>query len=91
MGFHSLFLFVRAIPLRSELLFFFNFIFHLSPIGVTELFFLVSKTVEAERISVDHVAHLKPSDGGSAATQCEPLSPPSFLFLSLTFFAENLK
>ena len=29
------------------------------------------KTVEAERISVDHVAHLKPSDGGSAATQCE--------------------
>jgi len=25
--------------------------------------------VEAERISVDHVAHLKPSDGGSAATQ----------------------
>ncbi|URE00438.1 COP9 signalosome complex subunit [Musa troglodytarum] len=24
---------------------------------------------EAERISVDHVAHLKPSDGGSAATQ----------------------
>ncbi|RXI04023.1 hypothetical protein DVH24_038297, partial [Malus domestica] len=26
-------------------------------------------TVEAERISVDHVAHLKPSDGGSAATQ----------------------
>ena len=31
------------------------------------------KTVEAERISVDHVAHLKPSDGGSAATQCECL------------------
>lgn len=29
------------------------------------------KTVEAERISVDHVAHLKPSDGGSAATQCK--------------------
>jgi len=29
------------------------------------------KTVEAERISVDHVAHLKPSDGGSAATQRE--------------------
>ncbi|CAA0815497.1 COP9 signalosome complex subunit 6a [Striga hermonthica] len=25
--------------------------------------------MEAERISVDHVAHLKPSDGGSAATQ----------------------
>lgn len=25
----------------------------------------------AERISVDHVAHLKPSDGGSAATQCK--------------------
>lgn len=31
---------------------------------------LSMKTVEAERISVDHVAHLKPSDGGSAATQC---------------------
>ncbi|CAF2028475.1 unnamed protein product [Brassica napus] len=30
------------------------------------------ETVEAERISVDHVAHLKPSDGGSAATQCKP-------------------
>ncbi|KAL8135473.1 hypothetical protein AgCh_010205 [Apium graveolens] len=27
------------------------------------------RTVEAERISVDHVAHLKPSHGGSAATQ----------------------
>ncbi|XP_051203358.1 COP9 signalosome complex subunit 6 [Lolium perenne] len=27
------------------------------------------ETVEAERISVDHVAHLKPSDGSSAATQ----------------------
>ncbi|CAN8326002.1 unnamed protein product [Cochlearia groenlandica] len=27
------------------------------------------ETVESERISVDHVAHLKPSDGGSAATQ----------------------
>ncbi|XP_022848342.1 COP9 signalosome complex subunit 6a-like isoform X3 [Olea europaea var. sylvestris] len=27
------------------------------------------ETVEAERISIDHVAHLKPSDGGSAATQ----------------------
>lgn len=32
---------------------------------------LLFKTVEAERISVDHVAHLKPSDGGSAATQRE--------------------
>lgn len=30
------------------------------------------QTVEAERISVDHVAHLKPSDGGSAATQRKP-------------------
>ncbi|KAK1310947.1 COP9 signalosome complex subunit 6a [Acorus calamus] len=29
----------------------------------------IIETVEAERISVDHVAHLKPSDGGSAATQ----------------------
>ncbi|KAL9274129.1 COP9 signalosome complex subunit 6a-like protein [Drosera capensis] len=27
------------------------------------------ETVEAERISVDHVAHLKPADGGSAGTQ----------------------
>lgn len=27
------------------------------------------ETVEAERISVDHVAHIKPSDGSSAATQ----------------------
>ncbi|KAB2616738.1 COP9 signalosome complex subunit 6a-like [Pyrus ussuriensis x Pyrus communis] len=31
--------------------------------------FLTQGTVEAERISVDHVAHLKPSDEGSAATQ----------------------
>jgi hypothetical protein len=30
--------------------------------------------VEAERISVDHVAHIKPSDGSSAATQCNFLS-----------------
>ncbi|KVI02393.1 JAB1/Mov34/MPN/PAD-1, partial [Cynara cardunculus var. scolymus] len=29
----------------------------------------IYESVEAERISVDHVAHLKPSDGGSAATQ----------------------
>ncbi|KAG4958593.1 hypothetical protein JHK87_035226 [Glycine soja] len=28
-----------------------------------------SNTIEAERISVDHFAYLKPSDGGSAATQ----------------------
>lgn len=31
----------------------------------------VVQTVEAERISVDHVAHIKPSDGSSAATQCK--------------------
>jgi len=41
--------------------------------GVPSLIFVKSnytiETVEAERISVDHVAHLKPSDGGSAATQ----------------------
>ncbi|KAL6203606.1 hypothetical protein ACLB2K_027306 [Fragaria x ananassa] len=44
--------------------------------GVPQLIFVsssytieVGHTVEAERISVDHVAHLKPSDGGSAATQ----------------------
>ncbi|KHG07829.1 COP9 signalosome complex subunit 6a -like protein [Gossypium arboreum] len=40
--------------------------------GVPQLIFVRSsytiETVEAERISVDHVAHLKPS-GGSAATQ----------------------
>ncbi|CAI0399207.1 unnamed protein product [Linum tenue] len=32
---------------------------------------------EAERISVDHVAQLKPSDGGSTATQCKLLCPCS--------------
>ncbi|KAJ6845205.1 COP9 signalosome complex subunit 6a [Iris pallida] len=41
--------------------------------GIPQLIFVTSnytiETVEAERISVDHVAHLKPSDGGSAATQ----------------------
>ncbi|KAL7130662.1 hypothetical protein ABFS83_13G149800 [Erythranthe nasuta] len=41
--------------------------------GNPQLIFVQSsytiETVEAERISVDHVAHLKPSDGGSAATQ----------------------
>ncbi|KAJ9173908.1 hypothetical protein P3X46_016997 [Hevea brasiliensis] len=41
--------------------------------GIPQLIFVSSsytiETVEAERISVDHVAHLKPSDGGSAATQ----------------------
>ncbi|KAL6644595.1 hypothetical protein ACP70R_016203 [Stipagrostis hirtigluma subsp. patula] len=41
--------------------------------GSPQLIFVRSnytiETVEAERISVDHVAHLKPSDGGSAATQ----------------------
>ncbi|XP_072986625.1 COP9 signalosome complex subunit 6a [Typha latifolia] len=43
--------------------------------GIPQLIFVRSnytiETVEAERISVDHVAHLKPSDGGSAATQCK--------------------
>lgn len=41
--------------------------------GNPQLIFVKSnytiETVEAERISVDHVAHLKPSDGSSAATQ----------------------
>ncbi|GFQ00307.1 cop9 signalosome complex subunit 6a [Phtheirospermum japonicum] len=41
--------------------------------GNPQLIFVKSsygiETVEAERISVDHVAHLKLSDGGSAATQ----------------------
>ncbi|CAI7813703.1 unnamed protein product [Closterium sp. NIES-54] len=40
--------------------------------GVPSLIFVSStytiETVEAERISVDHVAHIKPSDGSSAAT-----------------------
>ncbi|KAF8014954.1 hypothetical protein BT93_H0678 [Corymbia citriodora subsp. variegata] len=43
--------------------------------GIPQLIFVHAsytiETVEAERISVDHVAHLKPSDGGTAATQCE--------------------
>ncbi|KAF9590419.1 hypothetical protein IFM89_035254 [Coptis chinensis] len=41
--------------------------------GIPQLNFVRSsytiETVEVERISGDHVAHLKPSDGGSAATQ----------------------
>lgn len=41
--------------------------------GIPQLIFVQAsytiETVEAERISVDHVAHLKPSDGGSAATK----------------------
>ncbi|KAG4969592.1 hypothetical protein JHK85_036013 [Glycine max] len=41
-------------------------------------------TIEAERISVDHFAYLKPSDGGSAATQSDlqqrPLSPEMAIF-----------
>ena len=40
-------------------------------IGRLNYFLIASKTVEAEQISVDHVTHLKPSDGGSAATQRE--------------------
>ncbi|KAL3364858.1 hypothetical protein AABB24_013562 [Solanum stoloniferum] len=32
-------------------------------------YLIACQTVEAERISVDHVAHLKPSYGGFAATQ----------------------
>jgi hypothetical protein len=51
------------------------------------------KTVEAERISVDHVAHLKPSDGGSAATQCAWFSclffPLQSCYLSLSLFLEK--
>ncbi|CAM6090918.1 unnamed protein product [Calypogeia fissa] len=41
--------------------------------GVPSLIFVKSsytiETVEAERISVDHVAHIKPSDGSTATTQ----------------------
>eukprot|EP00250_Pteridium_aquilinum_P009092 c18437_g1_i1 orf=248-1153(+) len=41
--------------------------------GVPSLIFVKSaytiETVEAERITVDHVAHIKPSDGSTAATQ----------------------
>ncbi|KAG5112018.1 hypothetical protein JHK82_035287 [Glycine max] len=44
----------------------------------------VKLTIEAERISVDHFAYLKPSDGGSAATQSDlqqrPLSPEMAIF-----------
>jgi len=40
------------------------------------------KTIEAERISVDHFAYLKPSDGGSAATQCKCFSR---LFFALSY------
>ena len=54
------------------------------------LFLFVSKTVEAERISVDHVAHLKPSDGGSAATQCEPITYLSNLNVSLILFFRRI-
>ncbi|KAJ4829301.1 COP9 signalosome complex subunit 6a [Turnera subulata] len=55
--------------------------------GIPQLIFVRSsytiETVEAERISVDHVAHLKPSDGGSAATQCKSLSPFTSDFSSI--------
>ncbi|KAH7445200.1 hypothetical protein KP509_02G112400 [Ceratopteris richardii] len=41
--------------------------------GVPSLIFVKSsytiETVEAERITVDHVAHIKPSDGSTSATQ----------------------
>ncbi|KAJ7547605.1 hypothetical protein O6H91_08G094600 [Diphasiastrum complanatum] len=41
--------------------------------GVSSVIFVRSaytiETLEAERISKDHVAHIKPSDGSSAATQ----------------------
>lgn len=44
------------------------------------------KTVEAERISVDHVAHLKPSDGGSAATQCKSSPSPVWVWSLIVSF-----
>ncbi|CAH2069769.1 unnamed protein product [Thlaspi arvense] len=56
--------------------------------GIPQLIFVHTtytiETVEAERISVDHVAHLKPSDGGSAATQCEPYVSHTYLAAHLT-------
>ncbi|KAH9804594.1 COP9 signalosome complex subunit 6a [Citrus sinensis] len=39
---------------------------------------------ESERISVDHVAHLKPSDGGSAATQCQYPLPSVVVFFNFS-------
>ncbi|KAG4975944.1 hypothetical protein JHK84_035703 [Glycine max] len=42
----------------------------LEGVGGGDIFVL---TIEAERISVDHFAYLKPSDGGSAATQSESI------------------
>ena len=49
---------------------------------------LLFQTVEAERISVDHVAHIKPSDGSSTATQreCDALFS-LFPLLSSTFLS----
>ncbi|XWS51636.1 hypothetical protein CRYUN_Cryun11dG0000700 [Craigia yunnanensis] len=59
--------------------------------GIPQLIFVRSsytiETVEAERISVDHVAHLKPSDGGSAATQCKPVC---FFSLFLGFSVKSV-
>lgn len=68
----------------------------LSQIYFLRQLFSLFKTVEAERISVDHVAHLKPSDGGSAATQCEILVWPRlmihvfYILWSFYFFIYNL-
>lgn len=72
MGFHSLFLFVQATLLRLGMFILLYQIWSKQhQLGYTFIFLVGTlKTVEAERISVDHVAHLKPSDGGSAATQC---------------------
>lgn len=68
-------IFVRASYTIEVLFHHYLFVFQTRIIIIEPLYWLYvclsSQTVEAERISVDHVAHLKPSDGGSAATQCE--------------------
>ena len=66
-------------------------LFIFSPVVKSYNFFWSTlQTVEAERISVDHVAHLKPSDGGSAATQCKFLDSSPLVFsrdkCHVTFF-----
>lgn len=86
MGFHSLFLFAQVTLSRFvTFLFMFPVLSFYYQLELLNWFHLALKTVEAERISVDHVAHLKPSDGGSAATQCQYSSPFSFVFVDQFF------
>ena len=102
MGFHNLSLFAQAILLRL------GFMTSAIPFHILNHCFSINwftwipfslpphallKTVEAERISVDHVAHLKPSDGGSAATQCKCFSRLFFAlylyYLSLSLWSRG--